>query len=182
MVLLIRAYVHNQKIQHLAEHDKLTSLPNRLLFEDRMKQALALAKRNNKKFALAYVDIDHFKTINDTLGHDFGDMLLKETARRMVSCIREVDTVSRIGGDEFLILLYDIENKESALHIAGKILHKINQDVSFSGQILKTSASIGISIYPEHGQTIATLEKSADIAMYMAKKDGRNQARLYISV
>ena len=182
MVLLIRAYLHNQKIQHLAEHDKLTSLPNRLLLEDRMKQALALARRNNKKFALVYVDIDHFKTINDTLGHDAGDVLLKETARRMVSCIREADTVSRIGGDEFLILLYDIESKESALFIAEDILNKINQDVSFSGQILKTSASIGISIYPEDGVTIDILEKNADTAMYLAKKSGRNNVRLFDSI
>lgn len=182
MVLLIKAYLHNQKIQHLAEHDKLTSLPNRLLLEDRMKQALALTKRNNKKFAVIYVDIDHFKTINDTLGHDAGDVLLKETARRMISCIRETDTVSRIGGDEFLILLYDIESKESALFIAENILNKINQEVSFSGQVLKTSASIGIAIYPEDGETIDILEKNADIAMYMAKKSGRNKVRLYAGV
>ncbi len=182
MALLIKAYLHNQKIQYLAEHDKLTALPNRLLFEDRMKQALALAKRNDKKFALIYVDIDHFKQINDSLGHDAGDALLRETARKMASCLRETDTVSRVGGDEFLILLYDIENKEAALRIAQNILHEINKDVAFSSQVLKTSASIGISIYPDHGQEIAILEKNADIAMYMAKKTGRNQVRLFTAV
>lgn len=182
MALLIKAYLHNQQIQYLAEHDKLTALPNRLLLEDRLKQALALAKRNNKKFALIYLDIDHFKKINDTLGHDAGDALLRETAIRMVSCIRETDTVSRVGGDEFVILLYDIEKNESAVHIAQKILLEINKDVAFSGQILKTSASIGISVYPEHGHEVALLEKHADIAMYIAKKNGRNQVRLFTAV
>jgi diguanylate cyclase (GGDEF)-like protein len=180
--LLLKAYQHNQKNQYLAEHDKLTSLPNRLLLEDRTKQALALAKRNDKKFALIYVDIDQFKKINDSLGHDAGDALLRETGKRLLSCIRATDTASRIGGDEFVVLLYDIENSDAALKIAENILIALNKDIPFSGHTLKTSASIGISIYPEHGQNIDTLQKHADIAMYMAKSGGRNQARLFAAV
>ena len=177
--LLLKAYKNNQKNQYLAEHDKLTTLPNRLLLEDRLNQALALAKRNDKKFAMIYVDIDHFKKINDTLGHDAGDAMLREAAKRLLSCIRATDTASRVGGDEFVVLLYDIENSEAAGHIAENILTELNKDIPFSGHLLKTSASIGISIYPEHGQDIDTLQKHADIAMYMAKSGGRNQVRLF---
>jgi diguanylate cyclase (GGDEF)-like protein len=180
--LLLKAYKNNQKNQFLAEHDKLTSLPNRLLLEDRLNQALGLAKRNDKKFALLYVDIDQFKKINDTLGHDAGDVMLKETAKRLLSCIRETDTASRVGGDEFVVLLYDVENSEVAGHIAENILIALSKDIPFAGQILKTSASIGISLYPEHGQDIDTLQKHADIAMYIAKSNGRNQVRLFASV
>ena len=129
-----------------------------------------------------YVDIDQFKKVNDSLGHDAGDALLRETANRLLSCIRATDTASRVGGDEFVVLLYDVENCDAARHIAENILNELNKDIPFSGHILKTSASIGISIYPEHGQDSDTLQKHADIAMYIAKSSGRNQARLFTVV
>lgn len=182
MTLLIRSYLHNQKVQYLAEHDNLTALPNRVLLEDRMNHALALAKRNHKKFALMYVDLDNLKAINDSLGHDMGDSILRASGKRMLSCIRETDTVSRVGGDEFVILLYDIENDLSAIRIAENILLELNKDIIISEHALKISASIGIAIYPDHGQNIATLKKHADTAMYKGKKMGRNQVNVYGSV
>jgi diguanylate cyclase (GGDEF)-like protein len=177
--LLLKAYQRTQQSQFLAEHDRLTTLPNRLLLEDRMKQALAFAKRNNKKFALIYVDIDRFKQTNDSLGHGAGDELLRETAKRLLSSIRQTDTASRVGGDEFVVLLYDVETIEAARKVAENILDALRKDIPFSGYSLKTTASIGISIYPEHGQDVDTLQKHADFAMYIAKSNGRNQVQVF---
>ena len=182
LFFLINAYLHNREVQHLAEHDNLTSLPNRLLLADRTRQALAFAKRNHKKFALIYIDLDHFKVINDTLGHDVGDAILSESAKRMLASVRSTDTVSRVGGDEFVIILYDVESSDAALRVAENIHLAIGKEIDFQNKKLNISASIGISIFPEHGEDVATLQKHADIAMYMSKKKGRNKIQLYNAV
>lgn len=182
MALLIRAYEMNNKIKFIAEHDPLTTLPNRILLEGRLEQALAIAQRNDKKFALLYIDIDHFKNINDSLGHDVGDELLNQIAQKIRDCIRMSDTASRVGGDEFIVLLYDVENSDVVLHVAEKILTSIHQSIKVSDLVLQTSASIGVAIYPEHGRALKTLKKHADFAMYYAKKMGRNQVQLFKNV
>jgi diguanylate cyclase (GGDEF)-like protein/PAS domain S-box-containing protein len=168
-----------ERMQRLAHYDALTDLPNRTLFADRLRQALVQAKRDNAHFALMFLDLDKFKPINDSFGHVVGDLLLKEVARRLLGCVRESDTVSRIGGDEFVVLLHAIETERDATRVAEKILHAIGQPFSLAGHDLHLSASIGIAVYPEHGSDGKTLTRNADIAMYYAKGEGRNNAKFY---
>ncbi|MBI5429885.1 MAG: GGDEF domain-containing protein [Nitrosomonadales bacterium] len=140
---------------------------------------MAKARRNNGRLALMFIDLDKFKPVNDTYGHGVGDLLLKEVAARMQQCVRESDTVSRIGGDEFVILLPAIEGERDASMVAGKVLHALSETFDLGGHSLSISSSIGIAIYPEHGDNELMLAKHADIAMYHAKHGGRNNARLY---
>lgn len=166
-------------LRHMAHHDKLTDLPNRALFSDRLHHALATANREKKRMALMFIDLDRFKHINDTLGHNAGDLLLKEATRRMLGCVRESDTVARIGGDEFMVLLPAIEKQEYAIMVAEKIRHALCQPLDLGGNIISISSSLGIAIFPEHGVSEAELINHADDAMYAAKQAGRNIVRVH---
>lgn len=168
-----------EQIRHLAHYDTLTALPNRTLFSDRLRHELASAKRDNTRIALMFIDLDKFKPINDELGHHVGDLLLKEAAKRMQECVRESDTVARIGGDEFVVLLPEIETEHDAIRVAEKIRHALNQPFLLLGKSLSISSSIGIAIFPDHGEEETQLVKSADVAMYQAKEAGRNRVKLY---
>ena len=168
--------------EHMAQHDALTGLPNRALFSDRLEQAIRLAKRENALVAVLFVDLDKFKSINDTFGHDTGDDLLKEVAKRIEECLRESDVVARMGGDEFLVLVQSSKNEESINLVAKKILFVLSNPFFISGNNLEISASIGIAIYPQHGETEAELTKNADLAMYNAKQKGRNGVSLFHSL
>ena len=168
------------RFRHQAQHDSLTSLPNLGLFQDRLQQALALAKRNKMRLALMFLDLDQFKPINDTLGHQVGDLLLKAVSQRLQEGIRETDTVARIGGDEFVILLPAIEDEKHALILAEKIRHLLSESFDLAGgHSLSISSSIGVAIYPEYGSDEVQLLKNADGAMYRAKQCGRNKVQLF---
>ena len=167
------------RIQRLAHYDQLTGLPNRILFEDRLQQAFARAKRADTKVGLMFIDLDRFKVVNDTLGHHAGDALLKEMGTRILSCVREQDTVARLGGDEFTIILEDLQQADSAATVAQKILILLQQPISLQGNEVTSGGSIGISIYPEHGSDEKSIVKNADMAMYQAKKLGRNRCQFY---
>lgn len=164
---------NEKRLHHLAHHDSLTDLPNRLLFEDRLKQAISKARRSRKQVALFFLDLDLFKEINDNLGHDFGDLLLVDIAGRLRTCVRESDTVARMGGDEFLVLLDDIESIEMVENMADRVGDVLTHELSHEGYSQRISASIGISIYPEDGVDGPELMKHADIAMYRAKDLGK---------
>jgi diguanylate cyclase (GGDEF)-like protein len=168
-----------EKMRHLANFDQLTDLPNRSLVNDRTQQALSVAKRDKTHMALMFLDLDKFKPINDTLGHNMGDMLLKEASKRMQDCVRESDTVGRIGGDEFIVLLSTVDSGLDALLVAEKIRYALNQPFVFGGNDLHISSSIGLAIYPDHGEDAETLVKNADTAMYYAKEAGRNNVQLF---
>lgn len=170
-----------ERVLHLAHFDALTDLPNRALIMDRLQQALIMAKRDKGCMAVMFLDLDKFKPINDTFGHDIGDLLLKDVAKRLLDCVRESDTVARIGGDEFVVLLPTIEQEQDATVVAGKILHALNQPFAINDLSLNISSSIGIAIYPEHGEDEKLLLINADIAMYHAKKHGRDNFQLYVN-
>lgn len=161
------------KMTYLAEHDFLTSLPNRLLLNDRLRQALAIARRDRGYVALMFIDLDHFKNINDSLGHEVGDQLLKMVAQRLEGCLRTSDTISRQGGDEFIILLPEMHDHFSAAEVAEKLLATTTQPYEVGLHEIRASASIGIAVYPDDGEDADTLTKSADAAMYHAKAQGR---------
>ena len=168
-----------QKMAHLAQHDCLTDLPNRMLLGDRVANAISLARRHAKKCAVLFLDLDGFKPINDVLGHSAGDELLHSVSRRLVTCVRDSDTVSRQGGDEFVVLLSEIEHAADAAVSAQKVLSVLAPRHRVAGQELKVTASIGISIYPDHGADAETLIRCADTAMYQAKEKGRNTFRFF---
>jgi diguanylate cyclase (GGDEF)-like protein len=168
-----------ERMHHLAHYDALTGLSNRTLFADRLRQAISTAKRDNGHAALMFIDLDKFKPVNDELGHDIGDLLLKEVAHRLHNCVRESDTVSRIGGDEFVVLLPNVDAAEDAMHVAEKILYSLNLPFELAGNHINISASLGVAIYPEHGSDEKALTKNADSAMYNAKNNGRNNVCLY---
>ena len=161
------------------QHDLLTKLPNRNLFLDRLQRALLNARRNSSKLAVMFVDIDKFKLINDNFGHDIGDLVLIEVAKRIKSCLRESDTAARIGGDEFTVLLPVIADAQDAVFVAEKIRQTVTHNFVLNEQSLDVSTSIGIAIYPEHGIDDETLMKNADAAMYYTKNHGRNNTKLY---
>jgi len=161
-------------IRHLAYHDVLTGLPNRILFTDRLVLAIAQAKRYQKTMAVMMLDLDRFKTINDTSGHHVGDLLLQSVGTRLARTLREGDTVARLGGDEFMILLPEIKKPASSFRVAGKIVSAFIKPFPCEENELFTSASIGIAVYPEDGEDLDTLMKHADTAMYQAKSKGRN--------
>lgn len=167
------------QLLHLSNFDILTDLPNRALLGDRAHQALAKAKREKNRLALMYVDLDEFKPINDTLGHNIGDLLLKDAARRMQECIRASDTVARIGGDEFVVLLPTIESDRDATVVADKIRQSICLPFDIAGHNIRISSSIGIAIYPDDGGDEKTLLNNADAAMYYAKACGCNTVKLF---
>lgn len=168
-----------KKIAHLALHDGLTGLPNRLLFSDRCGQALARAKRYGKLVALLYADVDEFKTINDRYGHSVGDAVLRTVARRLAVCIRESDTVARLGGDEFVLLLADIASTADANGVAHKVIHSMARPIKVENNEVFARMSIGISIYPKDGNSMLPLLNSADAAMYRVKASGKNSYQFY---
>jgi diguanylate cyclase (GGDEF)-like protein/PAS domain S-box-containing protein len=167
------------EMSHQAQHDSLTDLPNRVLFNDRLTQAISLAERQNKQLALMFVDLDHFKKINDSLGHAVGDKLLQSVAKRLVGCVRRTDTVSRQGGDEFVVLLSQVEREEDAAFSARKILRALATPHIIENKSLDLSVSIGMSTYPSDGQDAESLLNKADTAMYEAKQHGRNNYQFF---
>jgi diguanylate cyclase (GGDEF)-like protein/PAS domain S-box-containing protein len=163
----------NARAQHLADHDALTGLPNRRLLEDRLKQALALSYRNRKQTAVMFVDLDRFKTINDSLGHAVGDVLLKKVASRLVKQLRVGDTICRIGGDEFMVVLPEVKRSSHVAQVAQKIIDQLSQPEMVEERELTVTPSIGIAVFPDDGRDAETLIRNADAAMYHAKEMGR---------
>ena len=168
-----------EKIQYLATHDILTGLTNRVLFNQLLGQAIQSAKRKKEQFALFFIDLDRFKTINDTLGHEAGDQLLKEIAVRFKQGLRAMDVVARLGGDEFVVMVENIKHPEQVTTVAHKILAAAMKPVLIMSKECRVTASIGISIYPKDGEDELTLMKNADIAMYFAKEEGKNNFQFY---
>lgn len=168
-----------ERLEYIAQHDALTALPNRLLLLDRLNQAIARARWHHRVVALLFVDLDRFKTINDTLGHETGDLILQQIALRLNTCVREGDTVARFGGDEFVILLDDVANESDIRGISKKVLEALLPPFKVSVQQFYVTASIGISLYPNDGADASTLLKNADIAMYRAKEQGKNVFQFY---
>ncbi|MHB8756147.1 MAG: putative bifunctional diguanylate cyclase/phosphodiesterase [Candidatus Acidiferrales bacterium] len=173
------ARARSLEMSHLAQHDFLTDLPNRMLFNDRLTQAISLAVRQGRQLALMFVDLDHFKKINDSLGHGVGDKLLQSVAGRLVACVRRTDTVSRLGGDEFVILLSQVEHAEDAAFSARKILRSLAAPHLIDNRSLDINVSIGVSTYPSDGPDAESLMNKADTAMYEAKQLGRNNYQFF---
>jgi diguanylate cyclase (GGDEF)-like protein/PAS domain S-box-containing protein len=167
------------KIAFLAHHDPLTGLPNRLLLKDRMGQAIVHAERTGNKVALLFVDLDRFKAVNDSFGHPAGDALLRDAAQRLLACMRDSDTISRHGGDEFLVVLTDLQDSEVPAQIAAKIMATLGEPFQIETHEATISASVGIAVYPEDGVGFDELLQKADTAMYHAKEAGRNAFRFY---
>jgi diguanylate cyclase (GGDEF)-like protein/PAS domain S-box-containing protein len=168
-----------QDLRFVATHDALTALPNRTMFGDRLSQALAQAQRYHRRLALLFVDLDGFKVINDTLGHDAGDVVLKEIAARLRACLREGDVIGRMGGDEFVVLIEEFRDPEQLSGVARKILDTVARPVQTHGRECRVTGSIGISAFPQDGKDSQTLLKSADSAMYRAKEQGKNRFQFY---
>ncbi|MEA3486953.1 MAG: diguanylate cyclase, partial [Thermodesulfobacteriota bacterium] len=170
-----------ERLSHLATHDPLTGLSNRILFDDRLSLELSHAQRSGKKLAVMMLDLDHFKNINDSWGHSVGDQVLKSVGKRLAESLRRSDTIARMGGDEFLVLLPEIEEAEDARIIALKMLDAFKEPFIVGARELYTTTSIGIAIYPDDGTNPDILMKNADIAMYSVKKQGRNGCMRYNS-
>lgn len=167
-----------QTIRDMAFRDHLTGLANRRLFEDRLAQSIAKARRNSSRFGLIYLDLDFFKVVNDTYGHDVGDIVLKATAERIRSCFRrDYDTISRYGGDEFCIIIEDVEDGRSLTDIAALLNSRIREPIATDSGLVAIGASLGVAMYPGDGESLMELEMAADHAMYAAKQAGRNTCR-----
>jgi len=171
--------MYEEKLSYMAYHDILTGIPNRRLFQERLKQSLIEAERYNRKLAVMFLDIDNFKQINDNLGHDVGDELLIQFAQRVKGCLRESDTLARLGGDEFTVLLPEIQEENNAATIASRIISSFQKPWSIREHIFHTTSSIGIAFYPMDGKTGNELMRLADQALYEAKENGRNNYKLY---
>lgn len=171
----LSAQKHAEKLSALAYSDALTGLPNRLVFEDRLARAILAAERTRAAFALLYIDLDRFKAINDTWGHDAGDRVLCEATARMTQVLRKSDTLARLGGDEFAAIFEGLRVQEDAVKVAEKLLALCRQDFELNGSSVRIGMSVGISLYPQHGREAAVLLKQADEAMYRAKLLGRDR-------
>ena len=167
-----------EELRHVAQRDPLTGLPNRALFRDRLNQELARAKRQNGRFAMVFLDLDHFKPINDNFGHDVGDQVLRQVARQLHGSVRAADTVGRIGGDEFVVLLAELGDSEPVLVLAEKLHQAVKQPFVVAGHEMSISCCIGVAVYPQDGADADALTKGADNAMYRAKEAGRDCVRL----
>ncbi len=168
-----------KQIQYLATHDALTDLPNRLMFSQMLNHAIKSARRFKRQFAVLFIDLDRFKNINDTLGHEAGDLLLKEVATRLNQVLREIDLVARMGGDEFVVLIQEVQKPTHVSRVAEKILTAIIRPMVLMGQECRITASVGVCLYPKDGQDEQLLMKNADIAMYLAKEEGKNNYQFY---
>ncbi|MEN3296767.1 MAG: hypothetical protein V7642_6020 [Burkholderiales bacterium] len=168
-----------ERIRHLAHHDALTGLPNRRLLEDRLEQTMGLAKRNGSQIAIQFIDLDLFKSVNDRFGHRVGDLLLQAVADRLRGLLREVDTVSRVGGDEFVVVLPDMDSAAAARDTAQRVLQALARPYHIDGHELVITPSIGISLYPRQGDDVETLISRADAAMYNAKQKGRGIYQMF---
>ncbi|HSV28319.1 MAG TPA: EAL domain-containing protein, partial [Candidatus Omnitrophota bacterium] len=164
----------DERIRHLAYHDPLTALPNRQLLNDRLEHALNMCRREGRQIAVMFLDLDRFKVINDTLGHDVGDNLLREVAKRLSGAVRAVDTVARLGGDEFVVLIEHPDSPRAVAQVAEKIIHALTAPVELGDNVVHVTTSIGISLFPNDGDDLTALMKNADTAMYAAKSAGRN--------
>jgi diguanylate cyclase (GGDEF)-like protein len=169
---------HSRELESLALHDALTGLPNRRLLMDRLALAVAHARRNKCNMAVMYLDLDGFKEINDTLGHDAGDTLLSMVAARLVATVRQEDTVARLGGDEFVIALWDLNHGDGVVKLVSKVIQAVSQPYSIQHRSVNITTSVGVGIYPTHGEEVETLMKSADLALYEAKRTGKNDYRI----
>ncbi len=169
----------DERIKHQAYHDALTGLPNRMLLQDRLDHAIDVARRDRTHLALLFLDLDRFKTINDSLGHDVGDLLLQAVAERLRSCIRKSDTLARLGGDEFVLVLSYFSNTAEVAHVAEKVIHELVQPLTLEGHQIHVTTSVGIALFPEDGLDAKALMKNADTAMYQAKAAGRNAFRFF---
>jgi len=172
-------YKSKTQLEYQANHDSLTGLPNRTLLMDRLNQAIMLAQRHKRLLAVAFIDLDHFKFINDTMGHKWGDEVLQVIARRLKNCVREVDTVARLGGDEFVVLLSEQTGLDSITRLMKRMLTEIAKSFILDNQEISLSCSIGISVYPKDGENSTSLLKNADTAMYQSKEQGRNSFQLF---
>ena len=168
----------NKVLESLVLHDALTGLPNRRLLMDRLSLAIAHARRNKRTMAVMYLDLDGFKQINDTLGHDAGDTLLSMVAARLVAAVRQEDTVARLGGDEFVIALWELSHVDDVVKLVSKVIQAVSQPYSIQGRGVSMTASVGVGIYPTHGEEVETLIKNADLALYEAKRTGKNDYRI----
>lgn len=167
------------QLEYLAYHDSLTGLPNRALFNERLAGAIALAQRHNQSIGVLFLDLDGFKQINDTLGHCSGDILLQQVAQRLTQCVRESDVVARLGGDEFVVLLNELSSENSAEGVAQKILRCLRTPFTLASNEIEIGASIGIALFPDHGDDGETLLEKADSAMYLAKARCRNDFNIF---
>ena len=167
------------RMSYLAQHDFLTELPNRMLLNDRLTQAMASAHRHGKSLAVLFLDVDHFKHINDSLGHAIGDQLLRSIAQRLVTCVRSSDTVSRQGGDEFVVLLSEVTHTQDVAFTADKILAAVSRPHSIGDEDLNVTVSVGIGVYPSDGADAETLLKNADLALFHAKAHGRSNRQFF---
>jgi diguanylate cyclase len=167
------------ELARLARHDTLTGLPNRVLFEDRLRQALATAERHGRLVAVVFIDLDGFKRVNDTLGHQAGDTLLQQVSARLQGAVRGSDTVARLGGDEFVVLASELDEPEDAMALARKLLVRVGEPYDIAGQRIRLTGSLGVSLYPDDAETATTLLRHADVAMYRAKQGGKNDARFF---
>lgn len=171
-----------ERMRHLSEHDALTDLPNRIVLQHRLDQLIDLARRSGQRIAVLFLDLDRFKSVNDSLGHEAGDRLLQIVAQRLQGAVRQSDTVSRLGGDEFVILLNDVRSIEDALRLGRMLLKRISEPMRIGEHELSISASIGLCLFPEHGDRSDDLLRNADAAMYEAKSGGRNRCESYARV
>jgi diguanylate cyclase (GGDEF)-like protein len=177
---ITQQYQQHQELEHHAHYDVLTSLPNRMLFSDRMEQAISQAIRNNKLIAVAYIDIDGFKEVNDTYGHSIGDKLLMLLAKKMRVLLRESDTVSRVGGDEFIALFADIQDEENITPFLNRLIETLSEPISIDNFSINVSASIGVTFYPQKDKLeMDQIIRQADQAMYRAKMSGKNKYVIY---
>lgn len=170
---------HELQLEHIAYYDALTSLPNRVLLADRLQQAMIQSQRRNQSLAVVYLDIDGFKTVNDQHGHDVGDKLLAAVSNRMKAAIREIDTLARIGGDEFVAVLIDLERPQDYEPVVVRLLQAAAEPIKVGTALLQVSASIGVTLYPQDGVDADQLMRHADQAMYLAKQAGKNRYHLF---
>jgi diguanylate cyclase (GGDEF)-like protein/PAS domain S-box-containing protein len=170
-----------ERIKFLAQYDQLTKLPNRALFNDRLQHSIDRAQRSKNKIGLMFIDLDGFKNVNDTLGHQAGDELLQIIAERISNLMRVEDTVARFGGDEFTIIMEELNHSDGAIVVAKNVLQTIGEVIYLSGQEVSVGASIGISIYPDNGEDANSIINNSDTAMYQAKKQGKNCFKFYVN-